>query len=178
MTLTNRPLGPAKDLNWNPNYQRPRRPQSKLGWSREGGGSYDSRMDALRAELAARHPRADAAETKQRESDCSWRRSRKDRLLPVNPAREPEECQCLAAEVPRFAASRVDELQKQPTAARALIAAAAPAPTSGCGRPSWRPVRFRPTRAPTRRGAERELVPTGRCPEEPYGRERPLLLRA
>ena len=80
--------------------------QSKLDELRGERAASDSRIEALKAEVTAANQRADAAEAKRRESDEQLETiKKKDRVVPVDPARIPEKREHLAAEMPRFAAA-------------------------------------------------------------------------
>ena len=102
--------------------------QSKL---RSERGTADSRMEALKAELAAATQRADTAEAKRREADEQLETIKKKTASFQSTQRESQKNANIWQLKCHDLQQQVDELQKQLTAARALNTAAAPAaPTS------------------------------------------------
>lgn len=101
--------------------------QSKL----DERGTADSRMEALKAELAAATQRADTAEAKRREADEQLETIKKKTASFQSTQRESQKNANIWQLKCHDLQQQVDELQKQLTAARALNTAAAPAaPTS------------------------------------------------
>ena len=94
-------------------------------------GTADSRMEALKAELAAATQRADTAEAKRREADEQLETIKKKTASFQSTQRESQKNANIWQLKCHDLQQQVDELQKQLTAARALNTAAAPAaPTS------------------------------------------------
>ena len=103
--------------------------QSKLDELRSERGT--SRMEALKAELAAATQRADTAEAKRREADEQLETIKKKTASFQSTQRESQKNANIWQLKCHDLQQQVDELQKQLTAARALNTAAAPAaPTS------------------------------------------------
>ena len=104
---------------------------AKLDELRSERGTADSRMEALKAELAAATQRADTAEAKRREADEQLETIKKKTASFQSTQRESQKNANIWQLKCHDLQQQVDELQKQLTAARALNTAAAPAaPTS------------------------------------------------
>ena len=106
-------------------------PKKYLDELRSERGTADSRMEALKAELAAATQRADTAEAKRREADEQLETIKKKTASFQSTQRESQKNANIWQLKCHDLQQQVDELQKQLTAARALNTAAAPAaPTS------------------------------------------------
>ena len=105
--------------------------QSRLDELRSQQSSDDSRIEALKAEVAAANQRAEAAETRRRESEEQLETLQKQTASYQSNQRESQKNANIWQLKCHDLQQQVDELQKQLTAARALNTAAAPAaPTS------------------------------------------------
>ena len=106
-------------------------PKKYLDELRSERGTADSRMEALKAELAAATQRADTAEAKRREADEQLETIKKKTASFQSTQRESQKNANIWQLKCHDLQQQVDELQKQLTAARTLNTAAAPAaPTS------------------------------------------------
>ena len=105
--------------------------QSRLDELRSQQSSDDSRIEALKAEVAAANQRAEAAETRRRESEEQLETLQKQTASYQSNQRESQKNANIWQLKCHDLQQQVDELQKQLTAARTLNTAAAPAaPTS------------------------------------------------